>query len=478
MNTTIHSRHHLRRIAALLLVMIAGVIIVRANTAYVVPPETSGHSENYPYDSWATAATNIQTAINAAATEGFTHVLVATGVYRITTPISLVHPLIVRSDHAGVSDRANTIIDGQELRRCLAMDNAEAIFAGFTITNGKETGHNTHGGGVHITAGIVSNCTVTGCSSARWGGGIYAEGADANACRIVDCVVSDNITSNCGAGIFTFRYATIARCVISNNHIRNLSSDGAGIYLATGTSAVHDCQIMNHAAPNALFLYRGAPVVSNCVIANNTARGMLIYGGAGLVVDCVVAGNRTDTGNGGGILISPEVTNCHTEIRNCLVVSNTASVGAGGGIYFNLWNSRHAKIVNCTFAANHSTNGGGGYIRGQVINSIFYGNTVDAGASSNVHTYTPDASYQNSCVGQETPPAGDGNIASDPQFASPSTGDYRLAKGSPCINTAAILDWMNGARDLEGRQRLDRYSKLPDMGCYEAVPHGVMYYLR
>ncbi len=462
-------------VAVLLLGIAAGISVSRANTAYVVPPETPGHSTNYPYASWASAATNIQTAINAAAAEGYSHVLVATGVYRLAGPLSLNQPLTVRSDNAGVSDRANTVINGQALGRCLVMNHAEAIFAGFTITSGKVTGVNTHGGGVQLTAGTLTNCVVTGCSSSRRAGGIYADGAS----RIADCLVAGNTTGTNGAGIYALDNVIITRSVISNNHFSGVGS-GSGVYLAmssAGTSAMHDCRLVNHSAENALYLYKGAPVISNCMIAANTDRGLYIYGGAGLVVDCVVSGNQVDDYHGAGIFLTPEVTNCHTEIRNCLVVSNTASNGAGGGIYFNQSNSRYAKIVNCTFAANHSTNGGGGYVRGQVINSIFYGNTVVAGIDSNVYSYAGEAVYQNSCVGQATPPAGSGNIADDPQFAVSAAGDYRLAAGSPCINTAASLGWMAGARDLEGRQRLDRYSRLPDMGCYEAVPRGAMYYL-
>ncbi|MGI6088290.1 MAG: choice-of-anchor Q domain-containing protein, partial [Kiritimatiellia bacterium] len=57
-------------------------------------------------------------------------------------------------------------------------------------------------------------------------------------------------------------------------------------------------------------------------------------------------------------------------------------------------------------------------------------------------------------------------------------GDYRLAQGSPCINTGTNLPWMAEAVDLDGRPRIDRFSGLPDMGCYEHVPQGIIFNLR
>jgi hypothetical protein len=56
-----------------------------------------------------------------------------------------------------------------------------------------------------------------------------------------------------------------------------------------------------------------------------------------------------------------------------------------------------------------------------------------------------------------------------------TSGDYHLAQGSPCINSGTNCGWMTGAFDLDGHYRLDRYSGLVDMGCYEYIPAGTMY---
>ena len=54
------------------------------------------------------------------------------------------------------------------------------------------------------------------------------------------------------------------------------------------------------------------------------------------------------------------------------------------------------------------------------------------------------------------------------------------SKESPCINAGANQSWMQeaGGVDLDRRQRLDRFSRLVDMGCYEYVPTGMMMHLR
>ena len=75
-------------------------------------------------------------------------------------------------------------------------------------------------------------------------------------------------------------------------------------------------------------------------------------------------------------------------------------------------------------------------------------------------------------------PAGQGNIATAPGFVNAAAGNYRLEPGSPCINIGAKQPWMGNAVDLDGRPRLDRFSRLVDMGCYEHVPPGTLFGFR
>lgn len=63
----------------------------------------------------------------------------------------------------------------------------------------------------------------------------------------------------------------------------------------------------------------------------------------------------------------------------------------------------------------------------------------------------------------------------DPRLEGP---DYTLAAPSPCIDRGFWMPWMEGARDLAGRARVDRASGLVDMGCFEYIPPGTVLLLQ
>jgi hypothetical protein len=71
-----------------------------------------------------------------------------------------------------------------------------------------------------------------------------------------------------------------------------------------------------------------------------------------------------------------------------------------------------------------------------------------------------------------------GNIINNPLFVDRGNNNYRLSKDSPCRNTGMNESWMTNAVDLAGYRRLDRFSGLVDMGCYEYVPSGTMVIIR
>ena len=142
-----------------------------------------------PYTSWATAATNIQDAVDAAP-PGAT-VFVTNGIY---APVTVNTPLTLQS----VNGPGVTVIDGGGTNQCLYLTN-DAVLVGFTLTNGV--------GGVYCesTSAVLSNRVLTGNSS-DWGGGAYGGtlnnctltgnaayyGGGAESCTLNNCTLTGN----------------------------------------------------------------------------------------------------------------------------------------------------------------------------------------------------------------------------------------------------------------------------------------------
>ncbi len=150
-------------------------IFVLQNPVHYVSPGSP--SPVPPYLSWATAATNIQDAIDAAYAGGT--VVVSNGYYQtgvrvlygsMTNRVAVTRPLTMRS----VNGAAATIIDGGDVMRCLYLTNGDSI-TGFTLQNGMEI----NGAGVYCQSAddVLNDCVLTNnASPADWssGGGAYA----------------------------------------------------------------------------------------------------------------------------------------------------------------------------------------------------------------------------------------------------------------------------------------------------------------
>ncbi|MFH0954020.1 MAG: choice-of-anchor Q domain-containing protein [Verrucomicrobiota bacterium] len=179
-------------------------------------------------------------------------------------------------------------------------------------------------------------------------------------------------------------------------------------------------------------------VVRNCIIQSNQAKffGSPAFGGGAYLYH-------------GGTL------------QNCLVVDNWA--GQGGGVFF----ESGGTIQHCTVSSNTAAQGGGIYCNNAATsrNSIIYHNS--GGADSNYFNTGPDWVYAYSCMAPLI--IAPGNIASNPAFVNTASGNFHLAQGSPCIDTAWSVVGL--PEDLDGVPRpLDGDadgSTNYDMGCFE-----------
>jgi len=183
--------------------------------------------------------------------------------------------------------------------------------------------------------------------------------------------------------------------------------------------------------------------VDRCTISYNVG-----YHGGGAaycaLVNSVVIGNTaTNFGFGGGVYWGV--------VDNCLIAYNR-SVYSGG--------ASACDIRNSTVVNNYGTTGGG--ISGSIVyNSIIHGNSN----INQIVNYSWDCFISYSCT---TPlPPGAGNISNDPMFVSSS--DFRLAQGSPCIDSGNN-DYALCLTDLDSDNRI--VNGIVDMGAYEFLWDG------
>lgn len=246
-----------------------------------------------PYTSWATAANNIQDAVDAA-TENGALILVSDGVYQtgaravygMSNRLAVTKPVTVRSVNGPAATviagcQAPSATNGPTAVRCAYLTNG-AVLAGFTLTNGA-----TQASGDE--------------NRQQSGGGVYCESVGA---QLTNCVLIGNAAAQHGGGACL---GTLDHCVL----IGNASfQDGGG---ASG-GTLNNCGLTNNSA-----VFGGAGescTFSNCTLAGNVAG---FYGGGtefGTLNNCVLAGNSAGNAGGGGLLRDREQLRADGQFRS------------------------------------------------------------------------------------------------------------------------------------------------------------------
>ncbi len=332
---------------------------------YYVSPFGSGTP---PYDTWATAATNIQDAVDAASA-GDT-VLVTNGIYaaggmktpgyNLSNRVIITKALIVSS----VNGPGHTLIQGagplgNGAVRCAYLTNG-AQLTGFTLTNGYtlKTGNDymDRGGGGALLNGdvIISNCNIIDCSAAFGGGGVLCYyGGTVKDCRVEgNHPLGSGGSWDAGGGVYVFQDGLIDGCII----ITNTSRLGGGVYCKYG-GIVQNCTIqMNFTSERGggLYLEEGGSV-SNCTFKGNVSdRGGAVYCmNGGQVIKCTITGNKAahaGDSDGGGVYINKAGVVIDCTINNNFAHSDVED-GNGGGVFCN----QGGLVERCMIFGNSAT---------------------------------------------------------------------------------------------------------------------------
>ena len=392
-------------------------------TLHVV--NAAGSNPVAPYSSWATAATDIQDAINAAAPGDI--VLVTNGVYAtgglamagtLTNRVVLNLPITVMSVNGfrwtaiqGAWDPM--AITGPGAVRCAWVGDG-AVLNGFTLQNGATSitgigivdGPLSSGGGVwcNSTNGIVSNCVLTNNAAAYSGGGMangtldnsliinnQAEyGGGVLEATLNNCTVINNLAIVPGGGGGTYEAIVRNSIVLNNfdpfasdNYYLNDPLSAANLYYSSCSSPLTPSNNGDINATDAKFLdLYHISTISPCYGTGNPAYA------SGYDLDGEPWNNPPSMGCSEIVqsnLVGPLTVNCSAFLTNTLVNRSDSFTGSiqGRAAYVN-WSFGDGPVyTNFGYFSNHQWTNAGNYL----VTLSAYNNSHPGGVSTNLLVY-------------------------------------------------------------------------------------------
>lgn len=393
---------------------------------------------------------------------------------------------------------------------------------------GKLISGKRYGGGLYIgkvSSPTLDNVGIGG-NTADLGAGVFIEKGCNPA--FIDCLIANNVTKNkgTGGGVYSLGNPTFDFCRIAENTATY--GTGGGIYLKDSAAVITNSEFdKNHSwYGGGLHVHGGTPTVSatlfeenevitapingegggmgitgkgSPIVSGNEFRYNYAHSGAGiytydaspLVVLNQIHDNTASTtssgfGFGGGLALGKTAgqfelnevfyniatlgggfsTRSSTTalLLNNVIDHNDADptgVGVGGGIYSN--NSSPSVLGN-TIADNSANDGGGLFVKGTagpaIDTSIIWGNTANA----NISFFDGSGFMTFGFSDVEAASLGGSSLSIDPLFTDSAGRDYRLATGSPVVDTGNFT-FSGPAVDIYGNTRI--INGRVDMGAAE-----------
>ena len=218
---------------AIIVLLIATISPLSADTHYVI---VSNAVPEQPYTNWATAATVIQDAVDAA--EDGDTVLVDEGAYNLLAEISITNGIVV----SGFGAASNVVVNGSGSNRCFYISHSNAVVTGLTIASGVAR----IGGGVLIDgSGRVARCVIqgnaaTGLSYSTGGGGVCCTYGGS----VEHCLIMGNRAAERGAGVYCWHGGTVRNCLI----VENAATNKAGGIACLFGGVIENCTVASNLA--------------------------------------------------------------------------------------------------------------------------------------------------------------------------------------------------------------------------------------
>lgn len=465
------------------LVFIAMLVFVNAHAANIYVSTIGSDGSNGL--SWANAKLTISSAVSAAGTNGV--IYIASGIYNISSPISLSAP---RSFYGGY------LVDGNfNATRPLKANGKPWEYQYETIINGTTfTGTNTDSKNsklLHVGTTTAGNVIIDGITfqngqgkntstSVELGGAISQSSGSPMVVKINDCIFrnnsvrkTDSSSGGIGGALYLRENAEVTNCYFSGNGAY-VGSSGGGAIFSQPTATTSSVTILNCVFDGNLSNIAGSGIrtnginkttISSCTFVNNYAydESTITYkNGAALYCSGTASGN-----------LAPSTD----EVNNCLFYNNTGSTSV-------LMNGGTMK--NCSFVNNVGGFRTGYEGSGKIYNTVLWGNLTPEGLVAGFEfSKSPESiqycasdkaisgSYTSNCITLSsinltqstgaffklpTTFSGNGDLSSE-------NADWSIANAS-ALKTAGNIAYAAGTTDLAGNNRPTSGS-ICTIGAYE-----------